>query len=113
MRLTLAFMIVAWHTVIASYGIEGQRELAHGPDQAYLGSGCCPCSSPSAEFLVSGSLERSRTLFGFLGLRVIRLAPALTVESVIAMVVLGPIFNEFDAVPVFLPIGSSGVTPQT
>jgi peptidoglycan/LPS O-acetylase OafA/YrhL len=92
MRLTLAFMIVAWHTVIASYGIEGQRELAHGPTRP-IWAALLPMFFALSGFLVSGSLERSRTLFGFLGLRVIRLAPALTVESVIAMVVLGPIFT--------------------
>jgi peptidoglycan/LPS O-acetylase OafA/YrhL len=42
-------------------------------------------------FLVSGSLHRSRTTVGFLMLRGLRIFPALGVESLFAMLVLGPL----------------------
>jgi peptidoglycan/LPS O-acetylase OafA/YrhL len=44
-------------------------------------------------FLVAGSLARSKTLVSFLGLRVIRLGPALVVETVLSGVVIGLVFT--------------------
>lgn len=44
-------------------------------------------------FLVAGSLERCRTLISFLGLRLIRLIPALAVETVLCAVIIGTIFT--------------------
>jgi peptidoglycan/LPS O-acetylase OafA/YrhL len=40
-------------------------------------------------FLVAGSLERSKTLLTFLGLRVIRIYPALAVEIVLSALLIG------------------------
>ncbi len=44
-------------------------------------------------FLVAGSLERSKTLISFLGLRVIRLVPALAVETFLCACVIGTMFT--------------------
>src|SRR5260370_18233609 len=44
-------------------------------------------------FLVAGSLERSNTLITFLGLRVFRIMPALTVEVLLSALVLGPLLT--------------------
>jgi Acyltransferase family len=44
-------------------------------------------------FLVAGSLERSNTLVTFLGLRVFRIMPALTVEVLLSALVLGPMLT--------------------
>jgi peptidoglycan/LPS O-acetylase OafA/YrhL len=44
-------------------------------------------------FLVAGSLERSDTLVTFLGLRVFRIMPALTVEVLLSALVLGPLLT--------------------
>jgi peptidoglycan/LPS O-acetylase OafA/YrhL len=44
-------------------------------------------------FLIAGSLERSRTLISFLGLRAIRLVPALLVETVLSALVIGLLFS--------------------
>jgi peptidoglycan/LPS O-acetylase OafA/YrhL len=41
-------------------------------------------------FLVAGSLERCRTLVSFVGLRVIRIYPALAVETTLSALLLGP-----------------------
>lgn len=46
-------------------------------------------------FLVSGSLHRSKTTIGFLLLRALRIFPALCVESLLAMLVLGPLVTSF------------------
>ena len=92
MRVGLASLIVVWHTVITSYGIEAQNALALGPTRPFWAL-LLPMFFALSGFLVSGSLERSRTLIGFLGLRVIRLFPALAVELLIAMMIIGPVFT--------------------
>ena len=92
LRVTLATTIVLWHTVVVSYGDQAQTALSLG----FARPGCAfilPSFFALSGFLVAGSLERSRTLLSFLGLRVIRLVPALLVESLIAMIVLGPLFT--------------------
>src|SRR5579871_1096283 len=54
-----------------------------------------PCFFALSGFLVSGSLHRSRTTAGFLLLRALRIIPALGVESLLAMLVLGPLVTSF------------------
>jgi peptidoglycan/LPS O-acetylase OafA/YrhL len=44
-------------------------------------------------FLVAGSMLRSKTLVTFFGLRVLRIAPALSVEVTLSALILGPIFT--------------------
>ncbi len=45
-------------------------------------------------FLVAGSLERSKLLASFLGLRVLRIVPALAVEVLISALILGPMLSD-------------------
>ena len=45
-------------------------------------------------FLVAGSLERARTLGMFIGLRAIRIFPALLVEVVLSAFILGPLVTD-------------------
>ena len=47
-------------------------------------------------FLVTGSLMRSQKLQTFIGLRVIRLIPALAVEVVLSALILGPLLTIFE-----------------
>ncbi len=44
-------------------------------------------------FLVAGSLERNKSIISFLGLRIIRLVPALSVEVTLSALILGPLFT--------------------
>jgi peptidoglycan/LPS O-acetylase OafA/YrhL len=44
-------------------------------------------------FLVAGSMLRSKTLVTFFGLRILRIAPALSVEVTLSALILGPIFT--------------------
>jgi peptidoglycan/LPS O-acetylase OafA/YrhL len=44
-------------------------------------------------FLVAGSLERCRTMVSFIGLRALRLIPALATETVLSALILGPLFT--------------------
>lgn len=52
-------------------------------------------------FLVAGSLHRSKTTVGFLLLRALRIFPALCVESLLAMLVLGPLVTSFSLAAYF------------
>jgi peptidoglycan/LPS O-acetylase OafA/YrhL len=47
-------------------------------------------------FLIAGSLFRCRTLITFMGLRAIRIVPALAVEIVLCAFILGPIFTRLN-----------------
>lgn len=94
LRIGLAWAIVGYHTVVTSYGVDAQTALALGPARPITAS-VLPMFFALSGFLVSGSLERSRTLVSFLGLRVIRIFPALAVESLIAMMIIGPLFTVY------------------
>lgn len=44
-------------------------------------------------FLVAGSLDRCRTVLAFVGLRIIRIVPALAVETVLSALIVGPLLT--------------------
>jgi peptidoglycan/LPS O-acetylase OafA/YrhL len=46
-------------------------------------------------FLVAGSLERSKTLIMFLGLRILRIVPALSVEVLLSAFIPGPLLTTY------------------
>lgn len=89
MRLALALSVIGWHSLIISYG----QDASPGPGQqllAPLSLLIVPMFFSLSGFLVAGSLERSWSLFNFLGLRVFRIMPALSVEVLLSALVLGP-----------------------
>lgn len=88
MRILLAIMIVAFHTTITSYGIRGDYVWWFTPARPFIRM-LLPMFFALSGFLVAGSLERTKTLLSFLGLRVIRIYPALAVESLISAFILG------------------------
>jgi peptidoglycan/LPS O-acetylase OafA/YrhL len=106
MRLVLAVVIVCFHSVVTSYGKEAQ----HVVNQSALGyvlRFLLPMFFCLSGFLVAGSLERSRGLFVFLGLRAFRIFPALAVDTIFCALVIGPLlttlsWREYFAHPVFL-----------
>jgi peptidoglycan/LPS O-acetylase OafA/YrhL len=73
----------------------GVFSLAHPPIYQPLLWAVLPAFFALSGFLVSGSLHRSRTTIGFLLLRALRIFPALCVESLLAMLVLGPLVTDF------------------
>ncbi|HEX4178845.1 MAG TPA: acyltransferase [Rhizomicrobium sp.] len=92
LRITLATLIVAWHTIPICYGSAFEHTFVTGwprPFRAIV----LPMFFALSGFLVAGSLERCKTLISFLGLRALRLLPALIVESVIAIFVIGFLFT--------------------
>src|ERR1041385_995860 len=79
MRVALALGVICWHSRLTSYG-EGSGaghvwlvDIAMFPLAIFI----LPMFFSLSGFLVAGSLERSRTLLTFLGLRVFRILPAL------------------------------------
>ncbi len=94
MRLALAISVVVTHSAITTYGREADYNLLSTPLEPFI-SAILPMFFCLSGFLVAGSLLRSKTLISFLGLRVIRIYPALAVEVLISAIILGPIFTSF------------------
>lgn len=104
LRLILSTAVILWHSCVLSYGKVGEdqlSELLRIPARSIL-----ICFFALSGFLVAGSLWRCRTLFSFLGLRVIRIIPALFLEVTISALILGPLvttssFTDYIAAPEF------------
>ena len=95
MRLLLAAAVVGWHTIGTSYGDVAQHgfwssPLWRPPLAAILGM-----FFALSGFLVAGSLERCRTMVSFVGLRVMRILPALAVEVLLCALILGPLLTHY------------------
>ncbi len=98
MRLVLALSIICYHSVMLCYG-GGAPQMA--VIDSPLGIGVLmlvPMFFALSGFLVAGSLARCRTIIGFLGLRVLRIVPALAGEVTLSALVLGPLLTN-------LPLG--------
>jgi peptidoglycan/LPS O-acetylase OafA/YrhL len=100
MRLGLAATIICVHSVMTSYG--------PGPQDVLLGSPwgkpfelLVPMFFALSGFLVAGSWERCRSMISFLGLRVLRIFPALTMQVVLSALIIGPIFTTFSLAAYF------------
>lgn len=92
MRIGLALLVVLMHTVDIAYGGVVHRQVYGGvmrPFHALV----LPMFFALSGFLVAGSLERCRTLVSFLGLRLLRIVPALAVETLLSALLLGPLFT--------------------
>jgi peptidoglycan/LPS O-acetylase OafA/YrhL len=93
MRLALAMGVVFFHGFVSSYGLDETR-TGFGVFFALFAL-ILPMFFSLSGFLVAGSLERSKTLVTFLGLRAIRILPALSVEIFISALLLGPLLSTF------------------
>ncbi|HEX4183671.1 MAG TPA: acyltransferase, partial [Caulobacteraceae bacterium] len=91
MRIILASAVVLWHSFTTAYG----NDFAYGflttswrPAVAVI----VPMFFALSGFLVAGSLFRNSVL-SFVGLRVIRIVPALAVETLLSAIILGPLLT--------------------
>src|SRR5258708_1045719 len=92
LRLILSLGVIGSHSVL----LTGSDWIYETPAWSVLGivvSMIVPMFFALSGFLVAGSLERSGTLTKFLGLRVVRIMPALSVEVFISAIVLGALFT--------------------
>jgi len=89
LRIGLAFAVVAWHSVVASGSVQA-RAIALGPVLGPIQALILPMFFALSGFLVASSIERSKTVAGFVTLRVLRIMPALAVEVLLSALILGP-----------------------
>lgn len=92
MRLALAALVVWSHTISVVWGHEATLAVWHSPFRPILAF-VLPMFFGLGGFLVAGSLERSRSLISFMGLRTFRIFPALIADTLFAALILGPIFT--------------------
>lgn len=92
MRISLAAAVLAFHSIGVSYGYAVQEKVMTGPWRS-LWVLILPLFFSLSGFLVAGSLERSKTLVTFFGLRALRIVPALSGEVLLSALILGPIFT--------------------
>src|ERR1700761_3676596 len=92
MRLVLALAILGWHSIVTCYGSVAQDAVGASPARPLIAL-LLPAFFALSGFLVAGSLERSRTIPMFLGLRALRILPALAVESLISALIIGPLLT--------------------
>lgn len=89
LRLILSLSVILWHSYVLSEG----RDAAHALSALLLVPvrSILICFFALSGFLVAGSLLRCKTLFMFLGLRVVRIVPALFLEVTLSALLLGPL----------------------
>lgn len=92
MRIVLALSVICWHSLLISYGTDATAGV-WGRVLQPLSLLIVPMFFALSGFLVAGSLERSKSLVGFLGLRVFRIMPALAVEVLLSALILGPLLT--------------------
>lgn len=94
LRVMLACAVIAIHSITLSYGPAYSNWFFDLPVIHAASLIILPMFFSLSGFLVSGSLDRAKSVFGFLGLRAIRIYPALAVEVLLSAIILGPIFSE-------------------
>ncbi|WP_428332700.1 acyltransferase family protein [Novosphingobium sp.] len=94
MRLILCVGVILQHSATTSYGHENGQILPFSLDR-YWYTYIVPMFFTLSGFLVSGSLFRCKSLISFLGLRIIRLVPALAVEVFLSAILIGPLLTSF------------------
>ena len=93
MRIILASVIVVWHSYQVVWGSEIAVDTWETTFVGYFVGPLLPMFFALSGFLVAGSMYRNPNLKIFLTLRVIRIYPALVVETVLSAFLLGPILT--------------------
>jgi len=92
LRICLALMVVFIHVPQVVYGWSVAYPLWM-PWLRPVSAIVVPMFFALSGFLVAGSLVRCKTLVTFFGLRILRIAPALSVEVLLSALLLGPFFT--------------------
>ncbi len=103
MRLALAVCVLTFHTVSVCYGEEANFQ-AWKSDWRPIIYLMLPMFFALSGYLVAGSLERTTQIHRFIGLRAIRILPALAVETLLCAVILGALVTT-------LPLGEYFTNP--
>jgi len=92
MRLILALSLVGGHFAFTEYGFFFGYEFWdtwRRPISAII----TPTFFALSGYLVAGSYFRSKTVFSYLGFRILRIFPAMAFETVLCAFILGPTFT--------------------
>ena len=92
MRIALATGVIWLHSIEVADGMDAAIAVWSSWARPLVGV-ILPMFFALSGFLVAGSLERNKSMVSFLGLRVIRLVPALAVEITLSAIILGPLFT--------------------
>lgn len=92
-RLSLSIMVMFLHTFFVCYGRYSEISSALGYYGRPVFVATLPIFFGLSGFLVAASAERTSSVFRFLWLRVLRLVPALAVETTLAALILGPLLT--------------------
>ena len=92
LRIGLAVAVVCFHSALVSYGREADTALWGTWLRPFVRA-ILPMFFALSGYLVAGSLARSKSVGQFLGLRMIRIYPALAVEVFLSALVLGPLVS--------------------
>jgi peptidoglycan/LPS O-acetylase OafA/YrhL len=95
MRVGLALSILALHAVLAAHGSEAYKTAEGSIVHNYVEPALVPSFFALSGFLVAGSYERSETIFDFVGLRVLRIFPAVIVQTILAAFIVGAVFTAY------------------
>ncbi|MGY3440382.1 MULTISPECIES: acyltransferase family protein [unclassified Bradyrhizobium] len=91
LRIALAATIICLHSANVVFGTERAMEIL---GHIRIGSAMVlALFFALSGFLVTASLLRCKSLISFLGLRVLRILPALAVETILSAIIIGPIFT--------------------
>ena len=96
MRLTLALAVLVTHSVATSEGQAVMQVLWRIFPLGGVLSLILPMFFALSGFLVAGSMDRSRTVISFMGLRALRIYPALTIDILLTALVIGPLMTSLD-----------------
>ena len=91
MRIVLAATIICLHSANVTLGLDRAMEIVG--HLRMLNAMILALFFALSGFLVTASLLRCKSLISFIGLRVLRIAPALVVETMLSAIIIGPIFT--------------------
>jgi peptidoglycan/LPS O-acetylase OafA/YrhL len=100
LRLYLAISVLLWHSYPVSHGFQGAADLWATP-VSYVVQLILPAFFALSGFLVSGSLVRVANIKLFLGLRFLRLFPALCTEVLLSAFVFGTLLTKIPLMEYF------------
>ena len=92
LRLALATAVLCCHSIDVSYGLDFASDFENGPFRPVMAS-LVPMFFALSGFLVAGSLDRCQSIVSFIGLRALRITPALAFLTLLAALILGPLLT--------------------
>jgi peptidoglycan/LPS O-acetylase OafA/YrhL len=91
LRIILAVLIVLWHAILVCHEQSWAKIVVETQWRVPL-LFLVPSFFSLSGFLIAGSLERS-TIPVFIGLRILRIVPALAVDTLLTVLIVGPLFT--------------------